>query len=498
MIPRPFRDGSYGVLTLGFIAVAAWVHFAAGFTFPVPWPDEAVFVRQAISFQQHNTLLTPSLSESRTILWMPPGYMMIMGLLFKIAGSSLLSARLFSFITASASFAVLIIIFRNHPARFHILVLIGLFFLSRTFVIMGNVARMEPLLILGVVTALALFTSRRRNAALSMLLLLPLVHPNGVYFLASGVVFIALQELYLKEEIRGGKTDKALIGIALLLLAAYALFALLHWNDFVRDMSYQFVRKSKRNLIAPLMAPGTIVFLSFAFVATGFALVRKAGSLVVLGLFAISFWCINIIGQEMWYEVFQACAVLLLMLLLMQLLNPGQKTIVYTLLVLVAIYIGRQVGMIESLRGYPHSMRWYSMGLPGQVDYFNAEDAAKIKTLLQTHQRENAPVRAMIYPSADALLLQEMEGPLLKSLYVAPDTLVFPAQRYELYLVHLSRYAPIGWDWSYLPWVLEDAGIDTAGSRNLLFERDGTEQWFYRSVKPGPDSLHGSPVVMTR
>jgi len=105
----------------------------------------------------------------------------------------------------------------------------------------------------------------------------------------------------------------------------------------------------------------------------------------------------------------------------------------------------------------------------------------------------------MIYPNADALFLQDLEGKVLKSLYVAKDTTVFPEQEHDLYLVHISRYSPVGWDWSFLPWVLEDARIDTSDKKNLLFERDGTEQWYYRFVSPTPDTIpiqkYGPPRV---
>ncbi|MCX6133092.1 MAG: hypothetical protein NTU47_04675 [Ignavibacteriales bacterium] len=485
----PFTDALYVLSILAFVAVATWIHMAAGFTFPVPWPDEAVFVQQAISFQQHNSLLSPYLSESRHILWMPPGYMIVLGVLFKIAGSGLFTARLISFILTVGIFGVLVTMFRNHPARFHFLFLASFFFLDRFFVIMGNTARMEPLLMLGVVTALALFRARKPNAALSVLLVLPLIHPNGMYFLCAGIGFILVQNLLLKEKVEGTRTDRMLLAAALLLVAGYILFALFHWSDFLRDMSFQFVRKSRRNLAAPLLTTGNLVFLSLSCAGLMAALIRKEAKLVVLGLFAIASWCVNKIGQEMWYQVFDAWAVLLLMMMIIELCNPARKTMIFTIFTLCAVYMGRQLEMIESLKGYPQNVRWYGMGFPERVDYFNRHDAERIRTSLADHQTGTAPVRTMIFPSADALLLQDLEGGVLRSLYVAQDSSVFPVQQHDLYLVHMSRYCPIGWDWSFYPWVLEDAKIDTADKKNLLFERDGTEQWYYRFVKTPADSI---------
>ncbi len=489
MTNRARSDIVYYLVMLVFISITAWVHLAAGFTFPVPWPDEAVFVQQAISFQQHNSLYSPNLSDTREILWMPPGYMVLLGMLFKICGSSLFVARLISLALTGASFVLLVWLLREHPARFHFVFLTGLLFLNRFFVVTANVARMEPLLILGIVVAMTFFHERKPRTALAVLLALPLVHPNGLYFLCTGVVFILIQNLYLKEEVRRDRSDTWFLALVLVLIAGYVLYAALHWSDFLRDMGYQFVRKSKRNLIAPFETYGSLAFLCANLIAVILALARKEAKLLLLSLFAGSFWFVNKIGQEMWYQVFDSVAFLLLVIALMQLLNPARRKVITTLLVLLSLYMGIEVGMIERIRGYPDSFRWFGMRFPTHVDYFNADDVEKVRKVLITRQKASEPLRAMIYPSADALLLRELEGRVLMSIYVAKDTSVFPPQEHDVYLVHISRYSPIGWDWSFLPWVLEDAKIDTSDKKNLLFERDGTEQWYYRFVNASPDSI---------
>ena len=225
---RARSDILYYLVMLVFISITVWVHLAAGFTFPVPWPDEAVFVQQAASFQQHNSLFSPNLSDSRHILWMPPGYMVVLGMLFKIFGSSLFVARFFSLLLIIASFVLLVWLLREHPARFHFLFLTGLFFLNRFFIVTANIARMEPLLILGLVVAIVLFYNRKSVTALTVLLALPLVHPNGLYFLCAGIAFIVVQRFYLKEGITFGSMDKLILGFVLVLIAGYLVYAALH------------------------------------------------------------------------------------------------------------------------------------------------------------------------------------------------------------------------------------------------------------------------------
>jgi hypothetical protein len=478
----------YYLVMLVFISITVLVHLAAGFTFPVPWPDEAVFVQQAASFQQHNSLFSLNLSDSRHILWMPPGYMVVLGILFKVFGSSLFVARFFSLLLIIATFVLLVWLLREHPARFHFLFLTGFIYLNRFFIVTANIARMEPLLILGIIVAIVLFCNRRSVTALTVLLALPLVHPNGFYFLCAGIAFIVVQWFYLKEGITFSNRDKVVLGIVLVLIAGYLVYAAIHWSDFLRDMNFQLARKGKRNLAAPFRTYGSLAFLCVNLIAVVVALVRKEGNLVLFGLFACAFWFVNKIGQEMWYLVFDSIAYLLLSIVLIQLLNPARKTIIYTVLILLSLYVGIEVEMVERLRGYPYSLVWYGMRFPAQVEYFNKDDKERIKNLLMSHQRGNEPLRAMIYPNADALFLQDLEGKVLKSIYVAKDTTVFPEQEHDLYLVHISRYSPVGWDWSFLPWVLEDAKIDTSDKKSLLFERDGTEQWYYHFVQPTPDT----------
>src|SRR5438105_2633552 len=73
-------------------------HVVAGLTMPVPWPDESAFLWQAIAVQRTNSLFAPELNALREVFWMPPGYMIAVGALFKITGASLVAARWFSMV----------------------------------------------------------------------------------------------------------------------------------------------------------------------------------------------------------------------------------------------------------------------------------------------------------------------------------------------------------------------------------------------------------------
>jgi hypothetical protein len=480
MKKKTIFDAAYYSLAALFVFAFVWVHFVADFTFPVPWPDEAVFVQQAISFQQHGSLLSPQLNPSRDVFWMPPGYMLLLGAFFKLAAPGLFAARLFSLILTTLVFIVITAFLRDERSRLFLLTLSGLFFLNRFFVIMGNIARMEPLLILGVVTAMLLFYGAKPYKAILLLFLLPLVHPNAVYFLLVGLLWFVVQEYYLKEESRANLSDRLLIIAALMLVAGYLVYAALHWGDFISDVTYQLARKGKRNLALPFTAWSSRVFLCVSFLAFILSLAQKKRKLILLTLFAVAAWMVNKIGQELWYQVFDSFAYLLIGIVVIQLLNPKQSLIQFAALFLVAVYIFAGLEEIENPRGYPFSMKWVDMRVPAGVEYFTRADKDKIRGLIEENKRKEGLLRVKFYPSGDALFFHDMEGKTIRSIYPAQEALIFPPQRHDLFLVHLSRYEPKGWGWSYLPWILEDAKIDTMDKKYLLFERNSTEKWYYR------------------
>ena len=85
--------GGAAVLRWAVVLVAAvvylWLHAGASLTFPIPWPDEASAMWPAIAIERTGSLFAPQLNPERDVLWMPPGYMVVSGLIFKVFGFSL-------------------------------------------------------------------------------------------------------------------------------------------------------------------------------------------------------------------------------------------------------------------------------------------------------------------------------------------------------------------------------------------------------------------------
>lgn len=148
MLDKLHKNIWHAVILLFFIAIAIFLHYRASYSFPIPWADEAAFVYPAISFQQANSLHAPELNAQRAILWMPPGYMIVLGTIFKLVGFSFGLARALSLLFLIISAVFLFLILRKYRAPTIALLLCGLFLLNNVGILTGNVARMESLFLL--------------------------------------------------------------------------------------------------------------------------------------------------------------------------------------------------------------------------------------------------------------------------------------------------------------------------------------------------------------
>jgi hypothetical protein len=336
------------------------------------------------------------------------------------------------------------------------------------------------LLLLGIVGALVLFDRGKSITAIILLLLLGLIHPNTVCFVLIGFFYLFLQVYYFGDELRANRFDRWLLVIAGVLVSAYLFYAALHWGDFISDMSYQFARKEKRYLIgsfATWSSRGAVCVLLITLVHS---LMEKNRRLLLLTLFASAMWIVNKIGHEIWYQVFDAFAYLLVTIVVIELMNPARKKVLYAGLFLVALFVNTGLGMIESPKGYPYSMRWIDMRMALDVPYFTASDKQSVAQLLAKHRKEAEPLHVQFFPTADALFFQDLEDKTIRSVYPSSPESIFPPQRRDIFLLHVSLYLPRGWrSESDLRQIVYKAGIDSTNKPFLLFERDSTERWYF-------------------
>jgi hypothetical protein len=469
----------FGALLLLVIAYAIQ-HFRAAYTLPVPWPDEAFFIWPANAFAEHWTLFSPEIDVGRTLFWMPPGYLVVLGFVIKFFGLSLAIARGFSFTLALASIVLLALIVRRYAGSLLSLILMAPFVLGPPAIAFGNVARMESLLILLALIAFYLLQQSRPVGAVGVLLLTPLVHPNGVYFLAAGL--IAAWMLHSRRHHgRPSRLELAILAFAVLCWIGYAAYAALHWNDFIRDMVYQFHRKAARNLLKPLLSPASVLLLLGAIPAAIYCYRKKLGPGLLFAL-AVPVWWAALTGSEMWYGIFFSLGFYLFLLVFMtvaadvshRVANPRKGTI-FGGAILVAAFGVIGWNAIHAPTGETiilgDSRPWYSMKI-SSMSYMTADDQATVAAKLRQIPQTGSPIILRIRPYADALFFL----PLRNEGY-AFSTPMFSSDPPDWYLVHMSRLLP-----PIIRQLADDelraAGVTSENlSQFIIRSRDTTEYW---------------------
>jgi hypothetical protein len=242
-------------------------------TYPVPWPDEGLFLWQALAFRDSGGLWAPELCEKRDVFFMPPGYMVLQGSLFKLTGFSLQWARTLSALYVCGALACFAYIARDFHARFAHVLLFAAALSSPICRLAANTARMETLVVLTCAVALVLLTRGRLVAGMAIIALAPLQHPNGLFIVALGMLFV-FGKMITRGLIRSSvaSDDVApvialsrklfrftwrpweLVVLAAVVLAwsTFTFYFVQHWDAFVWDLAVQL--DWKRN------QPGALTF----------------------------------------------------------------------------------------------------------------------------------------------------------------------------------------------------------------------------------------------
>jgi hypothetical protein len=476
----------YGILILLFAIGYVFAHQRASFSVPIPWPDESLFLWQSVSIQQSNTLVAPQLNPDHAILWQPPAYTLLTGLLFKATGFSLALARTLSLLLMIATFVVLWLMTRRYGYPILSLLLCGFFLLSSHFVVTGNTARMEPLLLLVVCLGFLLMQKGKDWRGLALLLSAPLIHLNGLYFLAGGVALFFLSGRFRHRKLtRADASGLILVAVAWL---AYAVCVGLHWQEFVQGMSFQFGRKAQRDIVKAFLTEQNMLFWLVVALCLAYSLREKleAASLLALGAPAA---LVYKLGQEMWYYIFDSISFLTLSIVVLAVARdlatkmPSRTRLIryaivpVTMLLLLAwLWAG---GRIPSPIHYPSNLTWLGMTMPREgVPYLQDSDMGQVRALLDSLRPQDPPMQVRFFPRADALFFHDMDGEQIR--FSQP---IFYSTAPDVYVIHLSRYLPKWWS-EVIAQELQAAGIDPESDADVLVQRDDTEIWYYRVVQP--------------
>jgi len=478
----------FGALVLAFALAQLAVHARAGFTFPPPWIDEAQFLWQAKAIADMGTLLAPQLHPERPILWMPPGYFVVTGAALRGFGFDFAFARNLSLVYLLAAFGLLAGLLRRLPHAGAAVGLAGTFFLGRSFVAIGNVARMEALLLLGVLAGFALLRSGRCWQGLALLAATPLVHPNGVWFCAAGALWVGLRA-------RSGAGLPSLrrsdVALGLAVAAAWLAFAALaaaNAEAFRHDLAYQLARKAGAGELGILL-DGRLLALA-ALLVLAHRLRREVPEAVLLACLAVPALAAHSLGQEYWYEIFEGLFYLLLSVLALEAatlwLANRPATARHPRLacagVLGALLLANLVAhRVPNPFGYPENVVWHRMQVSDGEPYLDPADRAFVRDWLIALAPPGELPWVRFHPAAEALFYADLDGSEIRV-----SEPVFHEHEPDWYLLRTSRWSAGGGIERAL---FARAGVDRDGEAHVIHRRGLRERWYaIRASTPDPGS----------
>lgn len=467
---------------ISFILIYTYANYLASFSYPIPWPDEGYFLWQAISFARNNSLVSPELNPNRPVFPNPPGYMIIVGIIFKITGFSFCIARKLSLVFMVLFFIVFTLMTHKYELQLVTLTFCGLFFISEVFVVIGNVARMEALVLLVVGLGFLLLQNKMYIKGIALLSVGPLIHPNGLYFVIAAFIYFVFNRQTKIENIKVNKTDWFFILISIFLWLCFIVYVGINWEHFSSDISFLLKQKLERgDLIRNLLSENNfLTFLLFIF-CLKYGIKEQIPSTFLLSI-GIPAWFINKVGKEMWYSIYNVLSYLVLSIVLLQITRhiiintTKSKVKAYLCIALTAIYLifwHCKVGRIENLNNYPFEMNWSEMAIQQEIPYIKDSDIEKIREFLNTYNSRNEPIYIQFFPGSDSLFFHDIEGDVFR----LSQPLFFGRQP-DILIVHMSKYMPEWW-LNITQKEISRTGVDSIEEMNILFQRDDSERWYY-------------------
>ncbi len=491
----------YWLTVLLLLASYLWRCGHLGLGFPMPWPDEGSFLWQALAVQHHNTLFSPELNPERRLMWMPPGYMITQGLLFKLTGFSLEWARTLSSLYVAGGAALLAAIFWRFKHPFLNLLFTGIFLHSPIMLLVGNVARMEGLLFLFACAGLLLLQRGRLYLALATIALLPLIHPNGACFtLGAGVYFLALLRKDWRKHLPS-RADLTVASLAASIWLLYAFYIGLHWDAFLADMRFQLQWKAVLSHIsgAPwqrlsqepsLLLAGIPILGGFILLLSG-----RGTPASLLLIYAVPLYALGATVVGWPYELYPALASLFAFILLLEgatrLANARLRPRAGAHLVALPLACAFLIASVQAWALHTDTLLRDSvdrstvpLALKYGVPFLEDRDEIIMREYLRSLEAEG-PVTVIFFPWAEALLYADMRSDKLR--FVQPTLHTFHA---DVQIIHHSRFIPESVRTRLMARVRKSQGVRVPLQQwSRLHRRDGTETWFAHrrhSAVPAP------------
>ncbi|MBM4364509.1 MAG: hypothetical protein FJ104_17655, partial [Deltaproteobacteria bacterium] len=450
---------------------------SVAFTYPVPWPDEGSFLWQALAFRDTGGLFTPELNPTREVLWMPPGYMVLHGLLYRVVPFSLGLARSVSGLCLVAAFGLLGVMYGKLDRRYVHALLAGISLNGPALLMVGNVARMESLVLLVACLGYALL-DRGRPAGLLVLLLGPLVHPNGLYPLAAACLLAVVRRRDLD---RPGIRTFALLAAVLAAWVTYGLYAARHADSFVADMvaqlRFKFYVSSAEG--GPLGRLGEPVMIGTALaLGVGTWLARRDGRRAEwLAALGGALWVQSISANGWLYDGYPAVAALVGAIVLVEGLLGRVRGRAAALGVVGALVVTSAATVLFS----PFLQRSLDRVVVPRAErdpvYVTESDLAAVRAYLVAQHVPGQHLAVQCIPDADALFFEDLRSPALGFV----QQTMFDA-RSSIVISHESPWFP---DWIRGLELLKVFTLNgTEPTSRVLAERRGGDRWIAYDFRP--------------
>lgn len=325
-------------LTLAAVLIIQRTVFA--FEYPIPWNDEVAFIAQAFALSTENTLFVWGLNQEQIVMWMPPGYMIMLAAFYKVFGYSFELTRWISSALYFMSILTILHIIKYETKSNIILYSIALLLMLTTFLspyslTIANIARMESFYFLLFTLSLLFFTKNLSGVALAIVIASATIHYNAIYFLFPASVFI-LWCITTNKSITIRSFELLSLCVSALVILTYLLFVANNLNSFIQDMQFQFEwkkigevmsgRKGWITLAALSLIPICILFISKTF-----------NTSMWLSLYGISFIAMALNGHNMWYSFAFQTGYMLLAISVIILLNQYKQKKIQTILIFICI-----------------------------------------------------------------------------------------------------------------------------------------------------------------
>jgi len=471
--PPPVRP--VPVLAFAAIIAAGLFHIRSDLTFPIPWPDEAAFLSQAIAVAERSTLHAPELNPDRDIMWMPPGYAFSIGLLFKILPFSLQTARWSSWLSLMLAFVGLLWLHRHNKFPVLTAAALSLLCFMPTCVVTGNIARMEALLISFAILGFILLNEQSQLIGLALLAATPLLHPNGVYFLAAGALWV----LTSRRSIRLAKAEIVAFGVVILLWLSYGVYVFAHWDDFRSDMMFQLARKSELSRANTVLTLRNVAFLIAYSVLILRQLIRGASNAVLF--FGAACFVIMPIAPEMWYEIFTAIAFVIAAAAATELFLsylPDNRVWLITAQLAAFLFIvllGWSQDLLNRPSNYLHARLVWGCDLKtsGPGAYIRPPERSIVLDAIARVVTSTTGRRVAFYPEGDALLFRPDRAESF-----VPFQATFTNVQPDVAVFHFSKFLIPCWDEATRS-TMKRWGIAPS---DIVLSRDVANVWYVKRL----------------